>query len=217
MRNFKVVYGFLENDFYEKVKEEINLNDSYKGKMTKGLRSHYDILEQNITTPYLKELIKNYANNPKFWKQLCEDLHINIGDDFEDKFKEYIEPAGGLDPSQGDKNNQFFYSRFDVGYGMPGYGVVNGGRGVHIDNKNRVISALLYFGDQSEYEGGEFDIANEDGSVCQRISLRDNLCIMSAQNKNGWHKVNPLKKLLNNRPRIGIYFALSSNCQFWER
>ena len=233
MRNFKVIYGFLPEETYKQLKQEIDMNDAYKGKMMQGMRSHYDIVEQNITTPHLKSFIEKYCNNPKYWFRIIEDLHIkeiiDMGEEeFTKKFRVHIEPESGIDslPTlQFDKEGriigeeekeEFFYSRIDVGYGLEGYGIENGGAGLHIDNPNRVISSLLYFSDQSDFEGGEFEVCNEDGSICQQISLRENLCVVSSQNKYGWHRVNPLKKVKNNKPRIGIYFALSSTVPFWK-
>jgi hypothetical protein len=44
--------------------------------------------------------------------------------------------VGGAEP--------FLYARFDIGYGVAGYGVHNGGRGIHVDNLPRLISVLVF-------------------------------------------------------------------------
>lgn len=233
MRNFNLIYGFLPQDRYDKLKKEVNMNEEYQGRMMKGMRSHFDIVEQNITTPELTSFIKDYCNNPKYWYKIIESMHIKDildkgEDEFIKNFRVYSEPASGIDSlptlkfdKDGnivgeEEKEEFFYSRIDVGYGLEGYGLENGGGGNHIDNHNRVISSLLYFSDQGDFEGGEFEITEEDGSVCQRVSLRENLCVMSSQNKYGWHRVNPITKLKNDKPRIGIYFALSCTVPFWK-
>jgi plasmid maintenance system antidote protein VapI len=214
MRNFKVVYGFLDKVFYESLKTEV-VELFNKENKTVNMRSHFDITESEMITPNLLKFIKNYVNNPEFWLNLSKDLHIDLGKNFTKEFKEFIEPNKGL--NEFDRLNPFFFSRVDVGYGMEGYGVINGGKGLHIDNTNRVISCLLYFNSQSDFEGGEFEICDKDGSTIQRISLQENLLISSSQNKDGWHRVNPLTKLKGDKPRIGIYFALSTNYEYWER
>ena len=76
MRNFQVMYGFLPSDRYAKLKKEVDMNEDYKGKMMRGMRSHFDIVEQKIDTPELKSFIKDYCNNPKYWYKVIENLHI---------------------------------------------------------------------------------------------------------------------------------------------
>jgi hypothetical protein len=126
---------------------------------------------------------------------------------------EFIEPSDGLIRTE----EKFFYGRMDVGFGLEGYGLFNGGKGNHIDNFNRVISCLLYFTDQSEIEGGEFEITNKEGLTEQRVSIRENMCIMSVQDSKAWHRVNPVNRLVNGNPRTAIYFALSYSQKYFDR
>ena len=47
------------------------------------------------------------------------------------------------------------FSRIDIGYAGLGYGIKNGGRGVHTDNRRRLFSCLLYLNTPTDMEGGE--------------------------------------------------------------
>ena len=149
MRNFQVMYGFLPQDRYDKLKKEVDMNEEYKGKMMSGMRSHFDIVEQKIDTPELTSFIKDYCNNPKYWYKVIKDLHIKEivdkgEEEFVKNFRLYMEPESGIDSlptlqfdKDGkiigeEKKEEFFYSRVDVGYGLEGYGLENGGGGNHI-------------------------------------------------------------------------------------
>lgn len=123
----------------------------------------------------------------------------------------YLEPRSGV-AEHG--LPRFLYSRIDIGIAGPGYGINNGGRGLHIDNRQRIISGLLYFTSQSEIEGGEFCFCSPDGRIKEKHSLRLNRAIISHQdNIGGWHMVNPLRK----GKRRFIYFSLNSTWDYYER
>lgn len=48
----------------------------------------------------------------------------------------------------------FLYPRFDIGYGGVGYGLHNGGGGIHIDNLPRLISILVFLNTPRSMVGG---------------------------------------------------------------
>ena len=53
------------------------------------------------------------------------------------------------------KEDFFLYPRLDIGFGEKDYGIKTGGKGIHIDNPQRLISILFYAGGYSNIEGGE--------------------------------------------------------------
>lgn len=119
--------------------------------------------------------------------------------------------AGVLDSKVTEK---FLYSRIDVGVAGPGYGINNGGRGVHVDNKQRIISGLLYFTDQHTIDGGEFCFCTPDGKISSMHQLKQNRAIISHQDtENGWHMVNPLRRGI----RKFIYFSLNATWSYYGR
>ena len=206
MRKAIVRYNFLPDDFYQKLKKEV-LGIELTG--LHGGRSSLDLPEQDIKTPTLKSFNDVYTNNIAFWRGQCLRLGLDIDLNFN---ASYIEPIDGLIET----NEQFFYGRMDLGFGFNGYGEINGGKGNHIDNFNRVISGLLYFSDQKDFEGGEFEFTDKDGNTDQSINIAQNMAIFSVQDKDGWHRVNPLKEI-KEYPRIAIYFALSYSQKYWNR
>src|SRR5690606_8315359 len=57
-----------------------------------------------------------------------------------------------------DRSKDKLYIRMDIGIGLNDYGLINGGKGCHIDLPQRLTSGLIYLTDQSDLDGGEFQI-----------------------------------------------------------
>jgi hypothetical protein len=203
MRKVFTQYNFLPHSLYNDIKSEIDNIDT--DKLTAG-RSCLDLPEDEIKglqLPFINHFNELYTNSQTFWKSLCMIFSIDMPRDFRE---DYIEPKSG----RISEKNYFSYSRMDVGWGLEGYGICHGGRGNHIDNYTRIISCILYFSDQSDFEGGEHCLTDSKGNVDQKINIAENLLIASVQDSNAWHKVNPIKKVI--KSRISIYFALSHSC-----
>jgi hypothetical protein len=202
----------IKENFHE---DYIWLKDHLPENGCKGTRSHEDITESDSE---LTRLFFRCGGWQKFW----EELHtfdfwqpylseFGISDITKGMFNEgYIEERGG---QHWKHDFRFFYSRMDIGYAYKGYGIDNGGKGNHIDNRNRVLSGLWYFTDQSKLNGGEFQITNKEGDVLKTIEIEENMAIISVQDKDGWHKVNPLR----DGKRIAVYFALCCSEDYWIR
>ena len=205
-RKALIEYSFLSKSFYEGIKNEIYNIDLAK---LSGGRSSLDLSEEETKgLPFINDFNDVYTNSEDFWVDLCTTFSIDMPGNFRE---DYIEPKNGLI----DEKDHFSYGRMDIGFGLEGYGAVNGGRGNHIDKFNRVISCLLYFSDQSDFEGGQFCFTNKEGEVDQIINIDENLLIASVQDANGWHKVMPVTKV--RKPRVALYFALSTSYRHWKR
>lgn len=125
----------------------------------------------------------------------------------------HIEGRGGLSAVT---DEVFLYGRMDIGFGLVGYGRENGGRGVHIDMPQRIVSGLLYFTDQSELEGGQLEVYQADGKTLARtIDVRPNRAVLSFQSKGAYHAVRPVLKLNGIEARRSVYFALSCSEPIW--
>lgn len=204
MRNFICLDNFLPDEVFWYLKE------SFPIKWGDSVRSHKDIY---CTDEVFKDLspvwqiLYEHIHTEKFWDKCCKYLNVKPPVNFR---PEYREPRDGVATIT---TEVFTYARCDIGLGLAGYGLLNGGRGVHIDNTQRIISGLLYFTDQSDLEGGEFDVCESDGSLVERIPLACNRAVLSVQNNEGWHRVNPLIR----GERRAVYFALSSSIKVWNR
>lgn len=205
MRRLIVEYGFHEH--YEELKKDFPKN------LHESVRSHEDLYS---TDNLYQELLGNSpawywldkkVHSYNFWKPILDKFGLYISAPFNDYYRE---PRSGVVEEH---FVRFLYARMDIGLGLPGYGIENGGRGLHIDNPQRIISGLLYFTDQRELDGGEFDVCDEDGCLYQRISLKENMAILSLQNEDAWHRVSPLLS----GERRAVYFALNASWRYWDR
>lgn len=209
---FAVINNFLDTEFYN------NLKDSFPDVKNQGVRAMNDLYCED--REYLELIAKNkYWNDfhnlifsKNFWDETMKSaFNSYFTQNF--KFDPYFRESrcGTINFSQ--FNEKFLYGRIDIGVATAGYGINNGGRGNHIDNVQRVVSGLLYFTDQSELVGGEFQQCTENGQVLETVQVRENKCVLSIQDKNAWHKVNPLKS----GTRKFIYFSLNTNWDFHGR
>jgi hypothetical protein len=116
------------------------------------------------------------------------------------------------------KNDQqlFLFPRMDFGVGYSGYGIQNGGRGVHTDNITRLVSILLFFTDQGEIDGGEHQLhtinENYDPKITNKINVKKNRLVASLQSNDAFHSVNPLLA----GERRAIYMSVSCSKQIWK-
>lgn len=103
-----------------------------------------------------------------------------------------------------------------MGYGKNEYGKKGGGGGIHIDNNSRLFSMLLYFCDNNDFENGEFQVHDytNNFNVIQKIKPKHNLAVISIQNNQAYHSVNPVKKCKN--PRYALYFSIYSKDNIWK-
>ena len=101
--------------------------------------------------------------------------------------------------------------------GRKNYGLVNGGKGIHVDNPQRLISMIFYIGGFKKIEGGEFRVwekKNNEMKISETITPKDNLMIVSLQKNNSYHDVNPVTEIEGTRN--AFYIAISSNVKIWK-
>ena len=144
-----------------------------------------------------------------------------LKDDIE-KYK--IEPApyevGGVISKKDIKKNntKFMYPRLDIGAGIEGYGKNSGGKGIHIDNPQRLISVLFYLGGYKKIDGGEHRIWKKndknDLEIHESIKPEKNLLIAGLQNNLAFHDVNPVNSVEGSRN--AFYLAISCSLSIWK-
>ena len=110
----------------------------------------------------------------------------------------------------------FLFPRIDFGVGYAGYGINNGGRGIHTDNVTRLVSIMLFFTDQEEISGGQHQMFNIDKNynptLIKSIGVKKNRLLASIQSNASYHSVNPLVS----GERRAIYMSLSSSSRIWK-
>jgi hypothetical protein len=194
-----------------------------------GVRSHKDIHESD-------ELFKEVCDKSEWWRLFSAQIHskgwwrqqislmlrnlepeenplgqLSEGIEGMPFRHDYVESRAGIP----DGKEVFLYGRMDIGYGVEGYGRDNGGKGVHIDMPQRIVSGLLYFTDQNQLEGGEFQRYSQDGkTLIAQYPVQRNRAILSFQAPGAYHAVNPVTKAIT--PRVAAYFALSCSKPLWR-
>jgi len=208
MRHFVIQYGYmganylsLKQDFPTITSPSIRSDND----LSFGDEAYFDLLKKSMPWRNFHNLI--YSK--EFWEDECKSFGITLNDigPFRANFKE---DRQGF-PLQ--TTEKFTYARMDIGIGLEGYGKNNGGRGLHIDNPQRIISGLLYFTDQSEIIGGQFEICDKAGEIVHRVPISENMAIISLQNEDAWHRVNPMMS----GKRLAVYFALNASWKYWDR
>jgi hypothetical protein len=118
--------------------------------------------------------------------------------------------VGGAEP--------FLYPRFDIGYGGVGYGLYNGGRGVHIDNLPRLISILVFLNTPQSMVGGSHRLYGLQGNipVLKRVYHPvSGLLIASLQSNRAFHDVEPIETI--DGERRAFYMAVSCSEPIWKK
>ncbi len=118
--------------------------------------------------------------------------------------------VGGEDP--------FLYARFDVGYGAAGYGVHNGGRGIHVDNPPRLISILVFLNSPQSMVGGVhrlYGLRRNKPVLKKEYRPAAGLLIASLQSNRAFHDVEPIASIVGERR--AFYMAVSCSIPIWRK
>ena len=113
---------------------------------------------------------------------------------------------------------KILYPRLDIGAGIKGYGKNTGGKGIHVDNPQRLISILFYSGGYSKIVGGELRIwekQSEELKISNIIKPKPNTLVASLQNNISFHDVNPVVDISGSRN--AFYIAISANEPIWKK
>jgi hypothetical protein len=109
------------------------------------------------------------------------------------------------------------FSRVDIGFGGKGYGVKNGGKGIHIDNRKRLFSCLLYLNEPNEMIGGEHRLYSLDKNYKftekQSYPVKQDLFVGSLQSNFAFHDVNPIIEI--DGYRKAIYVGITCTHNIW--
>jgi hypothetical protein len=215
--------NFLETDIYNELLKHFPKEEDFEkpfrmhGELTYPDRNYKKLLEKECW-----KKLHNYIYSKKFVDKILNyfsnelktqnDLQIDINN-----LEFVLEYEGrNIQKTYYSTETNNIYTRLDIGYGKNEYGIKGGGGGIHIDNRSRLFSMLLYFCHDNDFENGEFqvhDYAN-NFNVVQKIKPKHNLAIISIQNNHAYHSVNPVKNC--KKPRYGLYISIYSNNNIWK-
>ena len=231
-----IIENFFEEKFYKNLKNNFPKEEEFKLQPNKVNRMHFDTSFGDdlynkliINSPeykklhqyiYSKDFIKKYLND--FKEDIQSEIKLkNLDDIFEYKIvEEALEKNkifNKVDIQSSHKENCNLYTRIDLGMGKKGYGLINGGKGIHVDNSQRLISMIFYLGGYTKIKGGEFRVwekINNDMKLFEIVKLKENLMIISLQNNISFHDVNPVTEI--DGTRNAFYMAISSNTKIWK-
>jgi hypothetical protein len=112
----------------------------------------------------------------------------------------------------------FLYPRFDIGYGEVGYGIHNGGRGVHVDNLPRLISILVFLNTPQAMVGGSHRLygLRKNRPVLEKVYQPvAGLVIASLQSNRAFHDAEPISEIVGERR--AFYMAVSCSEPIWKK
>jgi hypothetical protein len=116
------------------------------------------------------------------------------------------------------REETFLYPRLDLGYGGVGYGLKNGGRGIHIDNAPRLISILIFLNTPQSMVGGThrlYGLLHDKPIISKVYHPVAGLLIASLQSNRAFHDVEPIARICGERR--AIYMAVSCSKPIWKR
>jgi len=112
----------------------------------------------------------------------------------------------------------FLFPRLDIGYGGVGYGLHNGGRGIHIDNLPRLLSILVFLNSPQNMVGGSHRLygLRKGRPVLEKVyHPAAGLLIASLQSNRAFHDVAPVEAI--DGERRAFYMAVSCSAPIWKK
>jgi hypothetical protein len=194
------------------------------GDLTAGDQEYEELISQSSACGALRRQVYSIEFIKVFLELFCLSIQhaYEHGELFADPFALRIVPepiekrvsgrsfVGGAEP--------FLYPRFDIGYGGMGYGLHNGGKGVHIDNLPRLISILVFLNTPQSMVGGSHRLYGLQGSkpVLKRVYQPvSGLLIASLQSNRAFHDVEPIERIVGERR--AFYMAVSCSEPIWKK
>lgn len=233
---YTIIKNFFEDKFYLNLKKNFPSEIQFNNQANKIKRMHFDtsygddlydnLIEQSEEYKllheyiYSKEFINFFINH--FRDDIDEEIRSkNLSEiynfEIEQKPFEKNEIFNTKNFVKDSINKKILYPRIDLGIGKINYGLVNGGKGIHVDNPQRLISIIFYIGGFKKIEGGEFRVwhkVNDELRIFETIPPQENMMIVSLQNNHSFHDVNPVTEI--DGSRNAFYMAISSNSKIWK-
>ena len=232
---YAIIDNFFDQDFYNEIEKNFPLVSEFKKQKNKINRMHYDISHKDklyddlIKSNQSFKVLHDYIYSINFIEFFMKIFNSSIQNEITNKNLKDInfynlsanpfeieKITSKVDIQENDKN-LFLYPRLDLGVGLKGYGKDTGGKGIHVDNPQRLISILLYLGGYNHLEGGELRIWKKELNkleIANIIKPTPNRLVASLQTNLSFHDVNPVRKI--NGSRNACYIAISSCNKIWK-
>ena len=232
---YLVIRDFFDKNFYEQIEKEFPKKDKFIQEKDSVGRMHYDttfgynLYQETMDKSGAYKELHNYIYSKNFVKTFLDLFDNEINNEIDNDFLNL--DVRNLEINQtpfevGEifnkknlkaKEDFFLYPRLDIGFGEKDYGIKTGGKGIHVDNPQRLISILFYAGGYSNIEGGEhrlWRVNDEKIEIAKEIKPNANLLIASLQNNISYHDVNPITEITGTRN--AFYIAISCNNPIWK-
>ena len=233
---YVIIRDFFDKEFFHGLENDFPKKSDFITQPNNVGRMHYDTTYgDNFYSTLLKRSntyhqLHNLIYSKKFINLFLEIFRLDIANELkEDHLKiDVSELEINNNPyeigkifnknKKKKKNKPFLFPRLDIGFGEVGYGINTGGKGIHIDNPQRLISMLFYAGGFEKMDGGEHRLwkkKDEEIEINRIIKPEPNLLIASIQNNISFHDVNPITKIIGTRN--AFYIAISCNSTIWKK
>ncbi len=231
-----VFENFFDNNFYEIIEEKFPSLEDFKKYPNKINRMNFDTsfpddLYNKLTSEVSQyQTLHEYIYSKKFMEYFINIFEKDIKDEIsKGNLKNVLDYNLNCNPYEVHKiyskkdleenlQTKILYPRLDIGAGIKGYGKNTGGKGIHVDNPQRLISILFYSGGYTKMVGGELRIwekYSEELKISNIIKPKPNSLVASLQNNISFHDVNPVEDISGSRN--AFYIAISANEPIWKK
>lgn len=233
---YLVIENFFKKEFYDIMENKFPKIEDFKKQKNNIRRMNYDTsVNDNLYENLIKNIkefkeLHNYIYSKEFLnyfinlfkKDIEKEINKNnlkniFSYNFQSDPYEVDKIISKKDLKDNHKNDKILYPRLDLGMGILGYGKNTGGKGIHVDNPQRLISILLYFGGFESMTGGELRIWRKEKDnlvISNVIKPKPNSLVASLQSNISFHDVNPVTEIIGTRN--ACYIAISSNDKIWK-
>lgn len=231
-----VFENFFDINFYQKIEKKFPNLEDFEKYPNKINRMNFDTsfpeeLYNKLTSEVSEyQTLHEYIYSKKFMEYFIKIFEKDIKNEIsEGNLKNILAYDLNCNPYEVHKiyskkdleenlNTKILYPRLDIGAGIKGYGKNTGGKGIHVDNPQRLISILFYSGGYSKIVGGELRIWEkklEKLEISNIIKPKPNTLVASLQNNISFHDVNPVIDISGSRN--AFYIAISANEPIWKK
>lgn len=231
-----IIKNFFDENSFQKLMDDFPKKNEFSAYINNVGRMHHDttygdpLYSSLLEKSEVYKQLHDFIYSKKFINFFLEIFELDIANELKENYLKV--DVRKLDINNNpyevgeifNKNNlekkkkSFLFPRLDIGLGEVGYGINTGGKGIHIDNPQRLISILFYVGGFEKIEGGEHRIWKKKDNnleIERVIKPEQNLLIASIQNNISYHDVNPITHISGTRN--AFYIAISCNNSIWEK
>lgn len=215
-------YASLERDFpaaeqfgaHIRSHGDLTYGDEVYSRLIDGSAAYRNLHDWVYSADFLRDFVGLFRHEI--------EAHLRTGALLLDPLELKVRPApyegrAMLTRERAASSESFLFPRLDLGIGRLGYGKVNGGKGVHVDNLTRLISILVYIDENPSMRGGEhrlYELKGYEPLLKKTYRPQRNFLIASLQSNQALHDVNPVTAI--DGVRKAFYLAVSCSTGIWK-